>query len=128
MAYSKTSLDNKILAIKEKSCYTTNHFQEHASAGLYYFAKGEYIHKYFYQLIEEDVNYNGEYYATLVYNLMIKDGLQIYSYPVDYVLAFGTPEEVRNFEAWQTILDGEQVRNKQDLLDCYEYWEDYRKL
>jgi hypothetical protein len=37
-------------------------------------------------------------------------------------MAFGTPEEIQNFEAWQVILEGKQVKNEQDLIQCYKYW------
>lgn len=124
MAYSRTDADNKVMEVKEKSCFTKNHFKEHASAGLYFFKKGSYIKEYFGKALDYNLNYNGEFYVTLVYNLLIKDGLKVYSYPVDHVLAFGTPSEVQNYEAWQTILEGAQVKSEKDLLDCYEYWKD----
>jgi len=125
-AHSKTNKENKVLEVKEKACYTDNHFNEHASSGVYYFGKGEYIFKYFKQTIDENISYNGEFYITLVYNLLIRDGLAVYSYLNDHVLAFGTPCEVQNFEAWQTILDGGQVTNEEELFCCYNYWRNHR--
>lgn len=122
MAYMKE--DNLVVSeIKEKQCYTSNPMAEHASTGTYYFKKGEYIKKYFRQLIDKNINYNGEYYVTLVYNLLIQDGLLVHAYPTDHVTVFGTPEEVENFEAWQTLLS--QIKNKDDLLRCYDYWMNY---
>ena len=125
-AYSKTDVKNRVWEIKEKSCYTNNRFEEHASSGIYYFKRGDMIKVYFKQAIAERVCYNGEYYVTLVFNLLIKDGLSVYSYLNDTVLAFGTPNEVRNFEAWQTILDGGQVKSPVDAYDCFDYWKKYR--
>lgn len=124
MAFSRTDADGRVMEVKEKSSYTSNHFKEHASAGLYYFKKGSYVKDYFEKALEYQLQYNGEFYVTLVYNLLIKDGLDIYSYPVPYVLGFGTPQEVRNYEAWQVIIEGGQVRNERDLLGCYQYWKD----
>ena len=124
-AYSKTDDDNRVLEIKEKACYTDNKFTEHASVGSYYFKTGELMFKYFYELIDSNINYNGEYYVTLVYNLLIRDGLDVFSYLCDYVLSLGTPEDVRNYEAWRTILDGVQVKDEADLLACYNYWSKY---
>ena len=124
MAFSRTDADGRVMEVKEKSCYTSNHFQEHASAGLYYFKKGHYVLDYFEKAIEHQLQYNGEFYVTLVYNLLIKDGKSVYSYPVPYVLGFGTPQEVQNYEAWQTILEEGQVKNERDLLNCYQYWKD----
>lgn len=126
MAYMKE--DNlKVSEIKEKEPYTNNHMAEHASTGTYYFKKGEYIKKYFQSLIDNNINYNGEYYVTLIYNLLIKDGLSVHCYPTDFVTVFGTPEEVENFEAWQIILNSTQVKNEDDLIKCYRYWKSYNE-
>jgi len=125
-AYSKTDAYGRVSEVKEKECFTNNRFNEHASSGVYYFKYGHYIKKYFKQLINENFNYNGEFYVTLVFNLLVRDGLRVFSYLNDYVLAFGTPNEVRNFEAWQTILSGNQIHNEEELVKCYNYWLNYK--
>jgi NDP-sugar pyrophosphorylase family protein len=113
--------------IKEKEPYTDNPMNEHASTGTYYFKKGSYIKKYFKSLMDLNINYNGEFYVTLVYNLLIKDGLKVTCYPTDFVTVFGTPEEVENFEAWQTILSSTQIKNENDLINTYQYWKKYNE-
>jgi NDP-sugar pyrophosphorylase family protein len=119
--------ENNLLvsAIKEKEPYTDDPMSEHASTGTYYFKKGSYIKKYFRQSIDQNLNYNGEFYVTLTYNLLIKDGLKVHCYPTDFVTVFGTPEEVKNFEAWQTLLTSTQVKNEDDLIGSYNYWKNY---
>lgn len=124
-AYSKTDRQNRVSEIKEKSCYTNNRFAEHASSGIYYFKKGHYVKKYFKQAINENINYKGEYYVTLVYNLLIRDNLSVYSYLTDFVLAFGTPREIQNFEAWLSIIKGDQSHNGDEAKLCYDYWFNY---
>jgi NDP-sugar pyrophosphorylase family protein len=126
MAFVKGS-NNILEEIKEKACYTDNPMQEHASTGVYYFSKGAYIKKYFDQAIAEKVQYNGEFYVTLVYNLLVCDGLKVGYYDTPYVTVFGTPEEVENFEAWATILKETQVKNVIDLVACYQYWKKYHE-
>jgi NDP-sugar pyrophosphorylase family protein len=121
-AYSKTDKVGWVSEIKEKACYTNNRFAEHASSGIYYFRYGHLVKKYFKQAINENLNYKGEYYVTLVYNLLIKDGLRVFSYLNDKVLAFGTPREVQNYEAWQTIIKGGQVHSEEEAKLCYNYW------
>ena len=111
--------------IKEKACYTDNPMNEHASTGVYYFKKGSYIKKYFDLAMERGIQYNGEFYVTLVFNLLIQDGLKVGYYDTPFVTVFGTPEEVENFEAWATILKGKQVKSVDDLINCYLYWEAY---
>jgi NDP-sugar pyrophosphorylase family protein len=127
MAFIKEN-DGVVKEIKEKECYTNNPMNEHASTGVYYFKKGEYVKKYFKKLIDLDLNYNGEYYVTLVYNLLIKDNLKVGYFDTDIVMVFGTPEEVLNFEAWNIILSEKQIKNEDDLLNCYRYWKRYKEI
>ena len=54
-----------MLEIKEKEPFTENRNNEYASNGTYYFKKGEFVKKYFNELIREDINLNGEYYVSL---------------------------------------------------------------
>jgi NDP-sugar pyrophosphorylase family protein len=124
MAFLKEE-NGLVVEIKEKESYTDNPMGEHASSGQYYFRKGSYVKKYFDEAIDKNINYNGEHYITLAYNLLIQDGLRVGYYDTSHVAILGTPEEVRNFEAWGTIIKGSQVKNESDLLKCYEYWKGY---
>lgn len=124
MAFIKET-NGVLTEIKEKESYTTNPMSEHASTGTYYFKKGSYMKKYFRELVDLNLNYKGEFYATLVYNLLVRDGLKVHVYPTDHVTVFGTPEEVENFEAWQTIITSTQVKSEEDLINCYRYWKAY---
>ena len=78
------------------------------------------------KLIDKEIKHtNGEYYVTLVYNLLIQDDLDVKIYDTDFVTVFGTPSELENYKAWHVICQGEQVKNKKDLINCYEYWNEY---
>lgn len=125
MAFIKSSMPGIIDEIQEKQCYTSDPMSEHASTGAYYFKRGDLVKKYFQLQIQNNIHYNGEYYVTLTYNLLIKDGHKIGYYDTPFVTVFGTPEEVQNFEAWATILKGAQVKNEEHLLKCYRYWKEY---
>lgn len=124
MAFLKVK-DGLLEEIKEKECYTSNPMNEEASTGIYYFRRGDALKKYCDKAIDQHLTYNGEYYVTLVYNLLVKDGLMVGYYSTDFVTVFGTPEEVENYEAWCTLLKGDQVKNPLDILKVYSYWKDY---
>lgn len=124
MAFLKVK-ENLLVEIKEKECYTDNHLKEHASTGAYYFKNGKILKKYCNELIKKNINYNGEFYVTLVYNLLVKDSLKVGFYDTPFVTVFGTPEEVESFNAWKTILKAGQVRTEEDLLKIYRYWKLY---
>lgn len=113
--------------IKEKECYTDDPMDEHASTGVYYFSKGSYIKKYFDLAVDRNINYGGEFYVTLVYNLLVQDGLKVGYYDTPFVTVFGTPEEVENFEAWAGILNGGQCKGKWDAALCFDYWKRYHE-
>jgi hypothetical protein len=127
MAFIKEN-NGVVEEIKEKESYTDTPENEHASTGVYYFKKGSYIKKYFKELMDKDLNYNGEYYVTLVYNLLVNDNKKVGYYDTEFVTVFGTPEEIENFEAWNKILEGSQVKNETDLLNCFTYWKNYKKI
>ena len=89
-----------MLQIKEKEPFTENRNNEFASNGTYYFKKGEYVKKYFNELIREDINLNGEYYVSLIYNLLVRDNLKVSIYDIQHMLQWGTPEDVQEYNTW----------------------------
>lgn len=93
-------INNRIVEIREKQPFTDDKMSEFASTGTYYFKKGSYLKKYFKQLINEDLNINGEYYVSLVHNLLIRDGLINLIYEVPYMLQWGTPFDVDVYNSW----------------------------
>ena len=90
----------QIEEIREKQPYTDDKMSEYASTGTYYFKKGKYIKHYFQQLIDEEISCKDEYYVSLVYNLMIKDGLYNTVYEVPNMLQWGTPLDVKMYQQW----------------------------
>lgn len=92
--------DQWMLEIKEKEPFTDNRMNEYASDGTYYFKKGSYVKKYFNELMEKDINLKGEYYVSLIYNLLVKDGLKVSIYDVQHMLQWGTPQDVEEYNIW----------------------------
>lgn len=99
-AFCKTDYKGNVVEIREKQPFTDNKMNEYASSGTYYFKKGEYVKKYFKELIDKDHNINGEYYVSLVYNLLIKHLLRVNVYEVPYMLQWGTPFDVYTYQKW----------------------------
>ncbi|NOU87917.1 NTP transferase domain-containing protein [Paenibacillus sp. LMG 31460] len=93
--------DNQwMLEIKEKEPFTDNRMNEYASSGTYYFKKGSYVKKYFNLLMEKDIHLNDEFYVSLVYNLLVQDGLRVSIYEIQHMLQWGTPEDVAEYNEW----------------------------
>ena len=111
-AYLK-EIDNKVKEIQEKRPYTNNRMNEFASSGTYYFAKGRYIKKYFDEAIQEGLNTKGEYYCSLVYNLMIRDHLNVNVYELEHFMQWGTPSDLEEYIQWSNIFkDNIRITNE----------------
>ena len=61
--------------------------------------------KYFQQLMDEKQDLNGEYYISMVYNLLVRDGLDVLVYDdVKYFCQWGTPKDLKEYETWMEII------------------------
>lgn len=98
-AFSKIKKD-LVIEIREKQPFTDNKMNEYASNGTYYFKSGEIVKKYFRKLIDRDINVNGEYYISMVYNLLIQDGLKVGVYEINKMLQWGTPYDLEVYKGW----------------------------
>lgn len=104
--YATTKVDenNYVSEIREKYSFTENKMECPQSGGTYYFREGSYVKKYFKELIEKDVNLKGEYYVSLVYNLMIEDGLKIHVYDkIKHFCQWGVPQDLLAYSYWSNI-------------------------
>ena len=113
----------KVLEVKEKGWYTDNPINEYASSGVYYFRTGRILKQYCEKLIEDNEIVNGEFYVTLVYNPMIRDGLKVIYYPTDNYVCFGTPFELVSFKYWKSIIDMNMTDDEVQFVK--NYWEKY---
>ncbi len=96
--YAFIETKNKsVTGIKEKEPFTNNPIEEYASTGGYYFATGKIAKKYINELFVKDILINGEAYISSAYDLMIKDGLNVNVFDIDYFFQWGTPEDYEEF-------------------------------
>lgn len=102
----KDSNDN-LIKIREKFSFEDDKTKAHHSPGVYYFKTGELLKTYCQKLVDSDQTIKGEYYASLPYNFMVKDGLKVWVYDcTDQFCQWGTPEDLADFNFWtNTILE-----------------------
>ena len=94
-----------MLEIREKQPFTSNRMDEYASDGTYYFKKGTYVKKYFRQLMQENIHLNGEYYVSMVYNLLVRDHLKVSIYEIQHMQQWGTPGELEEYKEWSAYFE-----------------------
>ncbi len=92
-----------LLEIREKQPFTDKRMEEYASCGMYYFRTGAIVKRYFQQTMDLGIEVNGEFYASVVYNLLVRDGLKVYVPEIEHMLQWGTPEDVEQYTGWSDI-------------------------
>lgn len=100
----KTDKENNFLEIREKYSFTPNKMDCWQSCGTYYFKNGKIVKEFFEKTITNNININGEYYVSLVYNLMNSEGLKIKVFPIEYFCQWGTPEDLEAYTYWSDIM------------------------
>lgn len=100
--------NNILIKIKEKEPFTNNKMEEFASNGTYYFKTGYLVKKYFKELIDLDLNLKGEFYVSLVYNLLVRDGLKIGIFEIEKMLQWGTPYDLEIYKGWSNYFNNIQ--------------------
>lgn len=124
-AHLKTD-ESKVLEVKEKGYYTNDPIQEYASSGIYYFKSGKLLKHYLHKLIENNETVNGEYYVTLVYNQMIRDGLNVIHYPTENYVCLGTPYDLISFKYWDSVFRNNMT--DEDINFIKNYWRKYHDI
>lgn len=90
----------RVLEIREKHHFTTNKFDEYASAGLYYFRRGGEMLRTAKKLVELGERVNNEFYVSMAMQLVIEQGGKVGVYPLRHFYQWGTPEDLRDYDSW----------------------------
>ncbi len=101
-----TDAEDNLIEIREKYSFEEDKTKAKHSPGVYYFRDGAMLEKYCRVLTEhEECAINGEFYASLPYNFMVRDGLKVWvPADVSYFCQWGTPEDMREFVYWTDLL------------------------
>lgn len=99
-AYMKVK-DNFVQEIREKESFSEDRTKDFASTGTYYFSSGKILKRYIKKLVSDEENaVDGEFYMSLPYNLMIKDGLKVLNFEVEKFICLGTPRDYELYKFW----------------------------
>ena len=100
-AYMKVNDSNYVQEVREKASYSKDRTDDFASTGTYYFSSGSLLKKYVKDLTSDLNNsVNNEFYMSLVYNFMLKDGRKILNYEVEKFICLGTPRDYQLYKFW----------------------------
>lgn len=110
-----TDEEDNLIEIREKYSFEKDKTKAKHSPGVYYFKNGEIMEKYCQMLTEhEECAINGEFYASLPYNFMVKDGLKVWvPTNVSYFCQWGTPEDMKEFVYWTNMV--RRIEQKKEI-------------
>lgn len=96
-----TDENDNLIEIREKFSFEKDKTKAKHSPGVYYFKNGAILKKYCQALIDADDTLNEEFYASLPYNYMVKDGCKVWvPTNVDKFCQWGTPEDMSDYLFW----------------------------
>lgn len=97
--------EENLLEIREKYSFEADKTKARHSPGVYYFRTGELLKRYCQRLVDSGKALNGEYYASLPYNFMVQDGLQVWAPAnVEQFCQWGTPEDLKEYLFWTDMV------------------------
>lgn len=97
--------EDNLIEIREKYSFEKDKTNAKHSPGNYYFKNGALLKKYCKALVEFGQELNGEYYASMPYNFMVKDGLKVWvPTTIDYFCQWGTPNDLAESLYWINIM------------------------
>lgn len=100
----RVGANNDLLEIREKYSFEQDKMKGHHSVGAYYFKSGQLMEEYFICAMKKNITLNSEFYVSMVYNLLLQDGLKINVYDgVQHFCQWGTPEDLEEFLYWSDI-------------------------
>ncbi len=96
--------DDNLLEIREKYSFDKNKYNAKHSPGVYYFKTGEIMKHCFELQISKGTEINGEHYASLPYNFLVKEGKKIWVPTiVNHFCQWGTPEDLQEYLFWTEL-------------------------
>lgn len=112
--YAGVTIDDKsrMTSIKEKFSFTKNPEDSYHSSGIYYFSSVTLLETYTRELLASGWTVNGEYYVSMLYELLLRDNLLVYVSPVSHFMQWGIPEDLEEYEAWSRLIHNENYLHK----------------
>ena len=105
-AACKVGTYSRLLSIKEKHVYEHNKLDGYYSTGTYYFKTGAILKQYTQLLLQSGNHINGEYYSSMLYDIMVHQGQYITVYgKVTHYCQWGTPQDLAEYTQWYTYND-----------------------
>lgn len=91
-SYALLDTDGFVIKTAEKEVISN-----HALCGAYFFSSGKRFKEIARQLLNEPMFTKPEYYVSLLFNYLLKNGEKVFLAPMEEYYSYGTPEELKRY-------------------------------
>ncbi len=91
-SYASVGEDGFVTRTAEKEVIS-----HHALCGAYFFASGKRFKEIAHRLLDEPIFNKPEYYVSLLFNYLLRDGEKVHLASMEEYYSYGTPEELRRY-------------------------------
>ena len=95
--------ENEAKKVSVKVPISLNPTNDHAVVGTFWFKKGKYFVDAAEEMISRNKRINNEFYVDECINNLIKLGLKVKVFEVDKYICWGTPNDLKTYEYWQSF-------------------------
>ncbi len=93
----------KITGVSVKKAISDQPRNDHAIVGAFYFRRNQRLPQAFEKLKAENIRVHGEFYVDSMIEVAVRMGLTCVAFEVDDYICFGTPNDLKTFEYWQSF-------------------------
>jgi NDP-sugar pyrophosphorylase family protein len=95
----------RLLEIREKAPFTDDWMQEPLSIGAFYVKSGRAMIESIQMLIESDDRVSGEFFPSLLFNHLVKQGRDVRLSDVDFFAHWGVPAQLEDVQRWVSVMN-----------------------
>lgn len=124
----KVKNGDEAVAVSVKQPISDKPYDDHAIVGTFYFRKARYFLEALQALRAKNVRVNNEFYVDSCVQEAINAGLRIKVFECDHYIGWGTPNDLRTFEYWQSCfhkMDNHPYSLTKDSLMAEEKIQEY---
>jgi hypothetical protein len=94
---------NTITDVSVKRPLSDNPRDDHAIVGAFYFRRVRFYLEALQELYRKNIRINGEFYVDSLIGEMVKLGYTVKAFEISSYICWGTPDDLRTFEYWQSF-------------------------
>lgn len=104
----KVDYDNQVVGLSVKKAISDQPTKDHAIVGTFWFKQGSDFVRLAEKMIQENDRVNNEFYVDQCLQHFVDDGLKVKVFEVESYICWGTPNDLRTFEYWESFFKKER--------------------